>query len=258
MARPRQFDEERALDAAMRTFWEYGYEAASTQDLCDATGLGRSSIYNTFRSKRELFARSLARYLHHGRRPGGRARRLSRPPGERVRALLDKIVADEFDHRPDGRSLGCLAGNSTVELAAREPEVARLLDRDAARRLRSLSGVIAAGLRDGSITSGRGPDALARYVNAVIGGMRIAAQGGADRAAVQTRRGHRAGRPDPLRAARVPSAALSVRGGPPHAEILNCSIQNNTPRGNSPCRVLSTSWPSASSPWSPVNSSSPG
>ncbi|MFD7747115.1 TetR/AcrR family transcriptional regulator [Streptomyces sp. NPDC059698] len=187
MARPRQFDEEQALDAAMRTFWEYGYEAASTQDLCDATGLGRSSIYNTFRSKRELFARSLARYLDAmADAQDAVLDDASRPPGERVRALLDKIVADEFDHRPDGRSLGCLGVNSTVELAARDPEVARLLDRDAARRLRSLSGVLAAGLRDGSITSARGPDALARYLNAVIGGMRIAAQGGADRAAVRS------------------------------------------------------------------------
>ncbi|MDQ0987394.1 TetR/AcrR family transcriptional regulator [Streptomyces sp. V2I9] len=187
MARPRQFDEERALDAAMRTFWEYGYEAASTRDLCDATGLGRSSIYNTFRSKRELFARSLTRYLDAmADAQDAVLDDTSRPPGERVRALLDKIVADEFDHRPDGRSLGCLGVNSTVELAAREPEVARLLDRDAARRLRSLSAVVAAGLRDGSIVSARGPDALARYLNAVIGGMRIAAQGGADRAAVQS------------------------------------------------------------------------
>ncbi|MER7695611.1 MULTISPECIES: TetR/AcrR family transcriptional regulator [unclassified Streptomyces] len=186
MARPRQFDEERALDAAMRTFWEYGYEATSTQDLCDATGLGRSSIYNTFRSKRELFARSLARYLDA--MADDQCAVLddpSRSPGGRVRALLDKIVADEFDHRPDGRSLGCLGVNTTVELAARDPEAARLLDRDAARRMRSLSGVIAAGQRDGSIVSARAPDALARYVNAVIGGMRVAAQGGADRAAVQ-------------------------------------------------------------------------
>ncbi|MFI7235114.1 TetR/AcrR family transcriptional regulator [Streptomyces cyaneofuscatus] len=187
MARPRQFDEERALDAAMRTFWEYGYEATSTQDLCTATGLGRSSIYNTFRSKRELFARSLARYLDTmAEAQDAVLEDASRPPAERVRALLDKIVADEFDHRPHGRSLGCLGVNSTVELAARDPEAARLLDRDAARRLRTLSAVIAAGQRDGSIAAARGSDALARYVNAVIGGMRIAAQGGADRSAVQS------------------------------------------------------------------------
>ncbi|WP_097870014.1 TetR/AcrR family transcriptional regulator [Streptomyces sp. rh34] len=186
MARPRQFDEERALDAAMRTFWEYGYEATSTQDLCDVTGLGRSSIYNTFQSKRELFARSLARYLDAmADAQDAVLEDESLAPGERVRALLDKVVADEFDHRPDGRSLGCLGVNSTVELASRDPEAARLLERDAARRLRGLSGVIAAGQRDGSIASARGSDALARYVNAVIGGMRVTAQGGADRAAVQ-------------------------------------------------------------------------
>ncbi|MFI1934226.1 TetR/AcrR family transcriptional regulator [Streptomyces sp. NPDC020330] len=186
MARPRQFDEERALDAAMRTFWEYGYEATSTQDLCDVTGLGRSSIYNTFRSKRELFARSLARYLDAmADAQEAVLEDESLAPGERVRALLDKVVADEFDHRPDGRSLGCLGVNSTVELASRDPVAARLLERDAARRLRGLSGVIAAGQRDGSIASARGSDALARYVNAVIGGMRVTAQGGADRAAVQ-------------------------------------------------------------------------
>lgn len=186
MARPRQFDEERALDAAMRAFWEYGYEATSTQDLCAATGLGRSSIYNTFSSKRELFSRSLARYLDAmADAQDAVLEDAARPPVERIRALFDKIVADEFENRPGGRSLGCLGVNSTVELAARDPEAARLLDRDAARRLRTLSAVIAAGQRDGSIAATRGPDALARYVNAVIGGMRVTAQGGAGRAAVQ-------------------------------------------------------------------------
>ncbi|CAM5616019.1 TetR/AcrR family transcriptional regulator OS=Streptomyces alboniger OX=132473 GN=CP975_28210 PE=4 SV=1 [Streptomyces alboniger] len=63
MARPRTFDEERALDAAMHAFWVKGYEATSTQDLCEATGLGRSSIYNTFSSKHALFRRALARYM---------------------------------------------------------------------------------------------------------------------------------------------------------------------------------------------------
>ncbi|CAM5718428.1 hypothetical protein SALBM311S_08525 [Streptomyces alboniger] len=69
MARPRTFDEEGALDAAMRTFWEKGYESTSTQDLCDATGLGRSSIYNTFKGQARLFERVLARYIDSMRPP---------------------------------------------------------------------------------------------------------------------------------------------------------------------------------------------
>src|SRR5690606_8821359 len=63
MARPRTFEEEQALEAAMRAFWRRGYEATSTQDLCAATGLGRSSVYNAFDSKRELFTRALRRYM---------------------------------------------------------------------------------------------------------------------------------------------------------------------------------------------------
>ncbi|HEY4569169.1 MAG TPA: TetR/AcrR family transcriptional regulator, partial [Kribbella sp.] len=43
----------------MRLFWTSGYEATSTQDLCAATGLGRSSVYNTFTSKKALFQRTL-------------------------------------------------------------------------------------------------------------------------------------------------------------------------------------------------------
>jgi AcrR family transcriptional regulator len=187
MARPRLFNEERALEAAMRTFWANGYEATSTQDLCEATGLGRSSIYNTFSSKHDLFMRALSRYINTTT-----ATQLAiledpaLPELERIRALLATIVDTELENRRDGRSFGCLTVNSTVELAGRDPEAAKVLDRDNDRRLASMRAVIAAGQRDGGITSTRDADSLARFVNAVIGGMRIAGQGGADRAVLES------------------------------------------------------------------------
>ncbi|MEU1019097.1 TetR/AcrR family transcriptional regulator [Streptomyces sp. NPDC005898] len=186
MARPRTFDEERALDAAMRAFWVNGYEATSTQDLCEATGLGRSSIYNTFTSKHDLFRRALARYMQ--RMNAGQIEILEdgeRSATERVRALFARIIDGEFEHREDGRSIGCLTVNTTVELAARDPESAAMLERDLALRLTALRAAIRSGQRDGDITRKRDADTLARYVNAVIGGMRISAQGGADRAALE-------------------------------------------------------------------------
>jgi len=186
MARPRLFDEERALDAAMLAFWEKGYEATSTQDLCEATGLGRSSIYNTFSSKHDLFRRALARYVET--MTASQLELLEdaeRPPLERIGALFARIVEQEFTQRREGRSIGCLSVNTTVESAARDPEVDRVLARDLRVRLDALRAVIEAGQRAGEIVSDRDAEALARFVNAVIGGMRVSAQGGADRPALE-------------------------------------------------------------------------
>ncbi|MFE6158050.1 TetR/AcrR family transcriptional regulator [Streptomyces sp. NPDC056486] len=183
MARPRTFDEERALDAAMRAFWANGYEATSTQDLCDATGLGRSSIYNTFSSKHELFQRALARYIDSMTSVQVEILEdAGRPPMERIRALFTRTVDSEFECREDGHSIGCLTVNTTVELAGRDPEAAEMLARDLAARLTAISAVIRAGQSGGDITSTRDANDLARFLNAIIGGMRISAQGGADRA----------------------------------------------------------------------------
>jgi TetR/AcrR family transcriptional regulator, transcriptional repressor for nem operon len=187
MARPRTFDEDQAVDAAMRAFWANGYEATTTEDLCAATGLGRSSIYNTFTSKHDLFMRALVRYVESMNAVQlGLLADERRTPMERIRALLTAIVDGELTHRRDGRSLGCLTVNTTVELAGRDPEAARLLERDLERRLDALRAVIASGQRAGEIGSTRGPEVLARFLNGVIAGIRVAGQGGADRAALES------------------------------------------------------------------------
>ncbi|MCI3150454.1 TetR/AcrR family transcriptional regulator [Streptomyces sp. GB4-14] len=181
------FDEERALDAAMHTFWEKGYEATSTQDLCEATGLGRSSIYNTFKSKHDLFERALAHYIDTMTTAQlAVLEDTRRRAADRIRDLFAMVVDGETEHRADGRGLGCLTVNTTVELAARHRRAAELLERDTARRLAVLRAVIEEGRRDGSITSRRDAGALARFINAAIGGMRISSQGGADRTALES------------------------------------------------------------------------
>jgi TetR/AcrR family transcriptional repressor of nem operon len=61
--RPRAFDETAVLDTAVDLFWRSGYTQASIADISAATGLAPSSIYNTYGSKLDLFARALDRYL---------------------------------------------------------------------------------------------------------------------------------------------------------------------------------------------------
>jgi AcrR family transcriptional regulator len=162
----------------MRTFWRAGYEATSTEELCAATGLGRSSLYNTFTSKRALFERALECYV--AGRTGALLELLDGPgpAGEKVRTVLrDAVDADPGD------PAGCLVVNTMVEFGADDAVVGPVLRRDRRRRLDALSLAIAAGQRDGDIASRRSPDELAEFVAATISGLRVAARGGVDRAA---------------------------------------------------------------------------
>lgn len=62
MARPREFDLEKAEEALLRAFWRNGYASTSLQDLCKATGLQHASLYAAFGPKDAMFKRALVRY----------------------------------------------------------------------------------------------------------------------------------------------------------------------------------------------------
>ncbi|MBT2488751.1 TetR/AcrR family transcriptional regulator [Streptomyces sp. ISL-96] len=174
MARPRKFDEERAVDAAMEAFWTAGYEATSTQDLCDATGLGRSSIYNTFKSKRDLFDRALARYMDYKNAELAALMESDLPVRQKIRTQFQRVIDEEFERDPEGR--GCLVVNTAVEVAAREPEVADDLARDYRLRLAVIRAAIESGQRDGDIARDKDPAALAHFVIATIAGLKVSAR----------------------------------------------------------------------------------
>ncbi|MDW5318516.1 TetR/AcrR family transcriptional regulator [Rhizobium sp. PL01] len=108
----KQFDRQVVLDAAVQVFWRKGYEATSIQDLEQATGLGRGSLYNAFGGKIALFLEVLDRY----RRTESETllRHLQNPDVfVGLHFMLTSIV--ERMHQPD-RPPGCLMTNSCLEL----------------------------------------------------------------------------------------------------------------------------------------------
>ncbi|MFC5829172.1 TetR/AcrR family transcriptional regulator [Nonomuraea insulae] len=181
MARPRKFEEDRAVEAAMRAFWTAGYEATSTQDLCAATGLGRSSIYNTFASKHDLFEKALRRYMEE--RTAGLAELMAGDPPirEKIRTVLWQTV----DPDP-GDPAGCLVVNALVELAPHDREIAEALRRDTDRRLQLLRAAIETARARGELGADKDPLALAHFVVATVSGLRVAARGGAARSALES------------------------------------------------------------------------
>src|SRR5215469_5226807 len=105
MGRPREFSETATLDAAMRVFWEKGYEGTSLDDLTQAMRINRSSLYSTFGDKESLFRRVIARYQSG---PLGFLPNALAEPGARavVEALLRSTVKFLVD---PSHPRGCLS-----------------------------------------------------------------------------------------------------------------------------------------------------
>ncbi|MEU8357729.1 TetR/AcrR family transcriptional regulator [Nonomuraea sp. NPDC048882] len=181
MARPRKFEETRAVEAAMRAFWDAGYEATSTQDLCAATGLGRSSIYNTFASKHDLFEKALRHYTGWRNAEFAELMASEVPVKEKIKTLLWWSV----DPDPD-EPAGCLVINTLVELAPHDPHIADLLRRDTDLRVQAIRSALETARLCGEIGADKDPLALAHFVTATINGLGVANRGGASRAALES------------------------------------------------------------------------
>jgi len=112
MARTKQFDERQALVSAMLVFWEKGYEGTSINDLEQAMGLKRTSIYNAFGNKSALFERVMSCYKESVM--AALFADLDGAPDirEGVRRLLNGALDIHFDEDNPG---GCLVVLSLME-----------------------------------------------------------------------------------------------------------------------------------------------
>jgi TetR/AcrR family transcriptional regulator, transcriptional repressor for nem operon len=182
MARTKAFDPDAALERAMQAFWTRGYAATSTQDLVDALGINRSSLYGTFHSKDELYRRALQLYTEVDEPWSKALVEGSGPFRERLREALLAAVADDLD--PD-RSRGCFIGNAAVERAAVDERVRRLV----AAGFGNVRGVFAAALvrarDDGELPAGADIEARATLLLTTFEGLRVMAKGARDRAQIE-------------------------------------------------------------------------
>lgn len=172
MARPREFDEEHVLDAIMDTFWSKGYEATSAQDLVDATGLGRGSLYAAYSSKHGLFEQALLRYRKQALE---QAEQLLRPgsPTRRLRELMKGFVDADL-HTPEKR--GCLATNSAIEVAGRDPQIAELVRQNYRILICAIEDCIRKGQAAGEFRASASAETLALFLFNAVQGLRVLAK----------------------------------------------------------------------------------
>lgn len=164
--RPRGFDREAALEQALTTFWERGYDGTTLSHLTRRMGIAAPSLYTAFGDKRALFEEAAARY---GERLDLRLRSdLAAPTArEAVEALL-RTAAEAFTAA--GTPPGCLVMGEPL-LAGR-----RAATRDAiAARLRR-------GVEHGELAGPGEAEEIAAFVDTVLAGMEARARDGATRA----------------------------------------------------------------------------
>ena len=180
MGRPREFDPETALAAALDVFWRRGFEAASLTDLTAAMGITRPSLYAAFGNKEALFHRALAYYEATFMRFAREA--LEAPTAHEVIERLLYGYADLLtgaEHPPGAlETNGALVCSNAAE-PIRELLIGRRMDDERALRLR-----LERAQREGDLPATCDPASLAQFVMAIACGMSVKAASGAKRTAL--------------------------------------------------------------------------
>jgi TetR/AcrR family transcriptional repressor of nem operon len=172
MPRPREFDTDIAMDRAVETFWQNGFEGTGMQDLCAAMELHSGSIYAAFGDKRALFLSAMDRYIDTVSREaiqriGGASSGLAG-----IQAYFDYLIEAIVDGK---RRWGCLITNTLTEFAQRDPEIAAKIAVHLARVDAAFQTALARARSEGELAENVGPEQAA-FLVCLLQGLNVLAK----------------------------------------------------------------------------------
>jgi AcrR family transcriptional regulator len=176
IGRPRRFDRDAALDAAMFVFWRKGFAAASMNDLCDAMGVRSPSLYAAFGSKEALYLEAVEHHV-----------RTIAPPmwdwlaeGSTARASVENLLLAAAESLPQSSATpgGCMAALGAVcdEWPSGIIDAVKKIRLGMLGMLRSR---LEAGVANGELAASTDIDSLSRFYLGVYQGMAVQARDGA-------------------------------------------------------------------------------
>ncbi len=173
MARNREFDEQKVIETATELFWTKGYNAVSTQDLIDAFGISRSSMYGAYKDKRSLFILA----LQHYRQTASQSMLdiLSKKISfiDTITLILNQIIKETIT---DNKSKGCFVVNTAIELAPHDNEILDIIQDNRKNIINGLTQAIQNGIDNNELSHNNDPKALANYFYNLINGLRVDAK----------------------------------------------------------------------------------
>ncbi|MDP9081101.1 MAG: TetR/AcrR family transcriptional regulator [Bacteroidota bacterium] len=175
MARPKEFDEDELLEKAVNLFWKKGYHATSAQDLVDALGINRSSLYNTYTDKKTLFTKSLKQYQL--KQTNAMIAMLGK--ADNAKKVLKQNFTDLIQESVDDTFLkGCFMVNTAVELAGIDAEIGDIVNKNNISVEDALTKIIEKGQHDGQFSTKNDARTYARFIFGNITAIKVAARSG--------------------------------------------------------------------------------
>jgi len=170
MARTKDFDEQAVLQKAICLFWNKGYNGTSMQDLVEGLGISRSSLYDTFGDKHQLYLKALDAYqLQYGTQLC-KLTGESASAKEAIRQILDLVITDLL---ADEQRKGCFIVNAGIELANHDQDVNKMICQTEQQLELAFAKVIRTGQEKGEIKKDKDAQALARFLNNTVKGMQV-------------------------------------------------------------------------------------
>jgi AcrR family transcriptional regulator len=181
MGRPREFDVDKALEQALHVFWRQGYEGTSINDLTQAIGITKPSLYAAFGNKEELFRKALDRYIDG---PGGYVQTAMAKPT--VREVVEHLLLGAADAvtNPENPP-GCLAVQAALCCGDAAESIKQELMSRRATGEDDLRQRFERAVAEGDLPTDTDAADLARYISAILQGMAVQAAGGASRDELQ-------------------------------------------------------------------------
>lgn len=173
MARQKEFDRAAALRRAMHLFWTKGYDGTSVTDLTDGMGLSRSSLYETFGGKDDLFAETVASYVDEVDRRRSHFLSSGASAKQALRAYFDAVIDFTMSERLPG---GCYFTNTATALETADARVREIVRRGDERQERDFVECLRRGQATGEIPAGKDVRALAHFLGGVVRGLTVLAR----------------------------------------------------------------------------------
>jgi len=178
MARTKDFDEKEVLAKAVELFWLKGYNGTSMQDLVDALGISRSSLYDTYVDKHTLYLKALEFYQNEGYTQIDDIVTDTSSAKDAIQKLLEFITNALLS---DKQHKGCFMLNAEVELASQDPEVMSLVCKNDRQIEDAFHRAIQKGQNSGEISRKLDAKGLTRFFVNTMKGIRVSAKSTSDR-----------------------------------------------------------------------------